>query len=215
MIFMIDKNAKSQFMNPIDTITNLKRKYNCPRAHLLPNYLRNSNCKHDRESFFAAIFAESLNKISTQKHMIYVPEEELGYDYQLLNYSVYQENQELSKNKRKYDHFFIENVCITSHVIEKKIKNNIKNISEIFCDHLTNKKLSIESGDYKGYILVFYISLKINGFIGLKEIRENIRKITQDKFQQIWIIVPNHDKYGIAELLESNEPYQISDFYSV
>jgi len=201
-----------EFKKPDIALEELKQKYNCDRTHLLRGELGSSKAKEDRELFYGALFAESLNKISNHEYLIRLPEEDTDCDCELLDHSEWQSNQALPKTKRRPDHFLLQNVQITEHVVASKLKNGENNIYDIFVDHLQRTKLSERAGDYSGCILVFYVSLKINGQLGLNELRKVIRDSNQNKFQQIWIIIPNHDEYGIAELCHSEEQFAITKF---
>ena len=65
-----------QFKTPKYVLEELREKYNCNRTHLLNEKLKSSNTKYDRELFYGALFAESLNKISTHEYLIRMPEED-------------------------------------------------------------------------------------------------------------------------------------------
>ena len=106
----------------------------------------------------------------------------------------------------------LQNVQITEHVIVKKLKNGKNNIYNIFKEHLERTKLSVKAGDYNGCILIFYVGIKIHGELGLQELRKMIDESSQTKFQQIWVIIPNDNQYGIAELCHSKEQFAISKF---
>lgn len=203
---------KLEFKKPDIALKELNKKYNCERAHLLRGKLGSSKSKADRELFYGALFAESLNKISNHGYLIRLPEEDTDCDCELLDYSEWQSNQKLPKEQRKTDHFLLQNVQITEHVVASELKNGNNNIYDIFKEHLHRTKLSKKAGDYSGCILIFYVGLKIDGKLGLQELREVIRDSNQDKFQQIWVMIPNHDQYGIAELYHSEEQFVIVKF---
>ncbi len=200
-----------QFKKPDVALQELNRKYNCSRAHLLRAKLGAAKNKSDRELFFGALFAESLNKISKHKYLIRIPEKDEECDIELLDHSEWQSNQELPKNERIFDHFLIQNVQITEHAVASELKKGNNNIYEIFKQHLDRTKLSPRAGDYSSCILVFYLGLNINGVIGLQELRSIIRSTKQNKFQQIWVIIPNEGKYGIAELCHSEDQFEIAN----
>jgi len=201
-----------EFKKPDIILKQLNEKYNCERTYLLRGKLGNSKSKHDRELFYGALFAESLNKISSHKYLIRLPEEDADCDCELFDHIEWQNNQRLPREQRKPDYFLLQNVQITEHVVASELKNGNNNIYDIFREHLQRTKLSVKDGDYFGCILIFYVSLKINGQLGLLELREMIRKSNQNKFQQIWIIIPNNNQYGIAELCNSEEQFKITKF---
>lgn len=209
---IFNNTMKLEFKKPDITIRELKEKYNCKRTNLLRGKLGSAKSKDDRELFYGALFAESLNKISNHDYLIRLPEEDTDRDCELLDHSEWQSNQILSRDQRKMDHFLIQNVQITEHVVANELKNGNNNIYDIFIEHLNRTKLSKQAGDYSGCILVFYVSLKIDGKLGLNELRKVIRDSQQDKFQQIWVIIPNHNQYGIAELCHSEEQFAIAKF---
>lgn len=204
-------NKTLQFKKPKFVLYELGKKYNCKETYLLRGKLKGAKCKSDRELFYGALFAESLNKISDHEYLIHMPEEDKDCDCELLDYTEFQMGLK-SPNTRKFNHFLLQNTQITEHDINGKIKKGITNIYDILKFHLIRTKLSKKAGDYLGCILVFYLSLKINGEISLKKLRETVRSIEQDNFQQIWIVVPNKTKYTIAELLISEDESHIADF---
>lgn len=201
-----------QFKKPDLALQELKEKYTCSRVLLLKTKLSAAKNKSDSELFFGALFAEALNKISKHQYLIRMPEKDEECDIELLDHSEWQSNQKLPKDKKTSDHFLLQNVQITEHAVASELKKENNNIYEIFKQHLHRTKLSSMVGDYSGCILVFYLNLKINGLIDLREFRVMIRSVKQDKFQQIWIIIPNDWKYGIAELCHSEEQFRIADF---
>ncbi len=203
---------KLEFKKPDIALQDLNKKYNCAKTHLLRAKLRSAKSKDDRELFYGALFAESLNKISSHKYLIRLPEEDTYCDCELLDYSEWQNNQKLLNQPKKPDHFLLQNVQITEYVVASELKKGNTNIYNIFKEHLNKTKLSKHAGDYSGCILVFYLSLKIEGQIGLEELRKLVRNTNQDKFQQIWVIIPNNEQYGIAELCHSEEQFAIADF---
>ncbi len=209
-ILIRDMNLK--FKKPDIALRELTKKYNYGRTNLLRGELRSAKSKGDRELFYGALFVESLHKISTHEYFIRLPEEDADCDCELLDYSEWQSNQKLPKDQRKPDHFLLQNVQITEHVVVSSLKNGKNNIYDIFIEHLEQTKLSVKAGDYSGCILVFYVSLKIDKQLGLNELRKVVRDSKQDKFQQIWIIIPNLDQYGIAELCNSEEQFAIAKF---
>ncbi len=201
-----------EFKKPDIALKELNQKYNCERTHLLRGKLGSAKSKNDRELFYGALFAESLNKISTHKYLVRLPEEDTDCDCELCDHSEWQSNQSLPKEQRKPDHFLLQNVQITGHVVANELKNGNSNIYDIFKEHLYRTKLSERAGDYSGCILIFYVGLKIDGKLGLQELRKVIRDSNNNRFQQIWVIIPNHDQYGIAELCHSEERFEIAKF---
>lgn len=200
------------FKKPDIALRELKQKYNCNRTHLLKEKLRKPASKNDRELFYGALFAESLNKITSHEYLIRMPEKDEDCDCELLDYSEWQSNQNRSKEQKQSDHFLLQNVQITEHVVSEALKKDKNNIYDIFREHLVRTKLSTQTGDYSGCILIFYMGLKIDGQIGLQELRKMVKESNQNKFQQIWVIIPNHNQYGIAELCQSQEQFKIAIF---
>jgi len=209
---MKNYSKQLEFKKPSVILNDLKIKYNCQKINLIRDKLRGAKSKEDRELFYGALFAEIMNKITQHQHLIRLPEEDAACDCEMLDKSEWEKNQKLSKDLRKPDYYYLQNVQITGHVIDQKINNGDNNIYEIIKDHLWRTKLSPQSGDYTGCILVFYISLKIQGNINLIKLREIIRNLKQAKFQQIWLIGPSREKYYIAELLVSNEEFKVVIF---
>lgn len=208
----LNKTMELEFKKPDIALQELNKKYSSSRVCLLRAKLGSPKDKGNRELFYGALFAETLNKISTHKYLIRLPAEDAECDCELLDHSEWQSNQKLLKNQRVPDHFLLQNVQITEHVVASELKNGRTNIYDIFREHLRRTKLSPRAGDYSGCILVFYVSLKLQGKIGLQELRKVVRETTQSKFQQIWVIIPNNDKYGIAELCHSEEQFAIASF---
>jgi hypothetical protein len=205
-------NVNLQFKKPNIVLQELKKKYNCSRIYSIREKLGGAKDKGDRELFYGSLFAEILNKISKHKYLIRMPEKDEECDVELIDHSEWQNNQKLPKNQRKADHFLLQNVQITEHVVVNELRRGNNNIYEIFKQHLNRTKLSPKAGDYAGCILVFYLNLKINEKIGLRELRSMVRECNQDKFQQIWVVIPNVEKYGVAELCRSEEQFMIADF---
>jgi len=200
------------FEKPDNVLTELSKKYDCSKIHLLRPFLKGAKNKDDRELFYGALFAESLNKITSHEYLIRLPEKDTYCDVELLDHSEYQSNQALPRNQRQPDHFLLQNVQITKHVVISDLKKGNNNIYDIFREHLIRTKLSPRAGDYSGCILVFHGVLTLKeGQLKLQKLRKMVRKINQDKFRQIWIIIPNHDKYSIAELCYSEEQFAIAD----
>lgn len=200
------------FKKPDIALQELKEKYSSSRTHLLRAKLGAAKDKGDRELFYGALFAEALNKISKHKYLIRMPEKDAECDVELVDHSEWQSNQELPKKQRTFDHFLLQNVQITEHVVASELKNGNTNIYDIFKEHLDRTKLAAKAGDYSGCILVFYLALNINGYINLRRLRGMVKDIQQNKFKQIWVIIPNEEKYGIAELCHSEEQFAIAHF---
>lgn len=203
---------KLEFQNPKIVLENLKRIHDCHRVHQIKAKLKGANNKADRERFFGALFAESLNKITNHEYLVRIPEEDEDRDCEILDYTEFQSNQQLPKESRNPDHFLLQNVQITGHVITSAIKEGGNNIYKIFIEHLNRTKLSKKAGDYSGCILVFYIGLSIQGKLDLRKIRGVIRCSNQSKFKQIWVVIPNNGEYGIAELCHSEDHLTIASF---
>lgn len=202
-----------EFEKPDDVLARLCKEYDCPKPHLLRAKLKGAKSKEDRELYYGALFAKALNKINKHEYFIRLPEKDEDCDVELLNNTQHQLNQKLPKDKRKPDHFLVQNVQITEYDVKDALEKGKSNIIyDIFSDHLERTKLSPRAGDYSGCILVFYPALKLEGQIGLVELRRMARATNQDKFKEIWVLIPNRGKYGIAELCHMEGEFGVVDF---
>lgn len=203
---------KLEARDPFKILDDFKKEFHCLKVSELRRYFNGAKQKQEREIFYTSLFAAILNKVGRQKYFVINCESDDYRDGEIINIDQYRINQKLPENQRKCDHFLIQNVSITSQAVEKIVNSGENNIYGILKKHLLRAKLSPKAGDYKSCILIFYLSLKINGLISLEELRSKIRRINQTNFQQIWIIAPYHNKYSIAELLCSDDQSVVVDF---
>lgn len=143
-----------EFKKPDTALKELMQKYKCEKIHLLREKLGSPTSKNDRELFYGALFAESLNKISPHEYLIRLPEKDADSDCELFDYTEWQSNQAIPKNQRKSDHFLLQNVQITKHAVAAELKRGNNTIYSIFKEHLDRTKLSQKAGDYSGCILL-------------------------------------------------------------
>lgn len=197
-------NEKIEFYDTTKIFEDLKKESCTKSVPLLMSFLGKPENKEKRELFYGAIFAEGLKYINKHEYFI-APARHEPSDIELLDKNIWQNNQNLPKNKREADHWKIQNVMITEHVLKNRIKNNENNFYKIIADHLIKTKLSKKAGDYKGCMLSFYLKLNLKGLADIKILREKIREIKQNKFEQIWIIgfsSPKFNQCFITELLK-------------
>ncbi len=197
-------NEKIRFYEPTKIIENLKIESCTENVPSLMSFLGKPENKEKRELFYGVILAEGLKHINKHEYFI-APARCEPSDFELIDKNIYQKNQNLPKTEREVDHWKIQNVMITEHVLKNRIKNNENNFYKIIANHLSETKLSEKAGDYKGCMLSFYFKLNLNGLADIRILRKEIREIKQNNFEQIWIIgfsSPKFNQCFITELLK-------------
>ena len=193
------------FFTPERVITDLMADLKCKSAVEIHKKLRSPGMNARRELFFGSVFVSAVGKI--QKHECLLKLADEPWDIEMVD-------KTLLDRQDKPNHWNIQCVHIKDYYIKDQLLAS-NNIYKIFSRFLESKKLSLESGDYKGGLLVFHISLNIGGLFDLQKLRNYIRRITQNKFEQIWITgfyKPDYSQVQIAELLLSNEQLFLVSF---
>lgn len=158
-----------------------------------------SGANKDRDLFYGGIFVNGVSQVQKHQCMLRSSDNE-PWDIEMIDNTLLQ-------RKEVPNHFYIQNVHITHHYIKSQVNNGLSDIYNIFSKFLYEKKLCPEKADYRGGILVFHIGATIQGFFDINILRERVRGISQNKFEQIWVTCFTNFDYSLSlltELLKDN-----------
>jgi hypothetical protein len=193
---------KLSFYSPERVLSELKHKYDGTNVPELMNELNKSKEKENRELFYGSILCIGLKFITKHEIFMKTASEEPA-DIELFDKTIPRENQNRSKKQREINHWRVQNVLITEHVLKGNIEKGIDNFYEIVSEHLMRTKFAIKK-DYQGLMLHMHLKLKLRGFASVYKLKDKIRAIDQDNFDQLWVTnfsTPKFDKCSITELL--------------
>lgn len=171
----------------------------------LPDLIKHLKQTHQQEKLelcFGAILATGFAHVARHSFVVRTPKNDPP-DVELVDLTLWEQNQSLPDNQREPDHWRVENVSITEHAVREKLEHGIVNFYEIIASHLERTKLF--KSKYQGMVLSFYFQLNLQGFSDIRKLREQIRAISQNNFKQIWIWAfssPQFDQCSVVELLQ-------------
>ncbi len=164
--------------------------------------LRKAKNKEDREVFFSGILASGFIYIDARDIRVRAFDKDEDVDTEIIDVTIYNQNQQLPKKERKNDVWRIQNVTITEYDFIAAKKKGNTNFYKVISDHLERTKVGKHTADYSGTILHFHFQLQVEGEADVEELRRYIRKVNNNKFTQIWMTSFSSKDYKQCWILE-------------